>query len=59
MRDRREERSMADLNAFDDAVARVERIGTAAGVALEVIDARRRIAEGTESHGAYAFFSGD
>ena len=50
---------MADLNAFDDAVARVERIGTAAGVSLEVIDARRRIAEGIESHGTYAFFSGD
>jgi len=50
---------MADLNASDHAVARVERIGTAADVALEVIDTLRRIAEGIESHGAYAFFSGD
>lgn len=33
---------MADLNVFEDAVARVERIGTAAGVAAEVIDALRQ-----------------
>ncbi|MGI9590840.1 MAG: Glu/Leu/Phe/Val family dehydrogenase [Myxococcota bacterium] len=33
---------MSDLDAFQDAVARVERIGEAAGVADEVIDALRR-----------------
>jgi glutamate dehydrogenase (NADP+) len=33
---------MGDLNVFQDAVARVERIGTAAGVAPEVIDALRQ-----------------
>jgi glutamate dehydrogenase (NADP+) len=33
---------MADLNVFEDAVSRVERIGTAAGVAAEVIDALRQ-----------------
>ena len=33
---------MTDLNVFEDAVARVERIGTAAGVAAEVIDALRQ-----------------
>jgi glutamate dehydrogenase (NADP+) len=33
---------MAELNVFDDAVARVERIGTTAGVAPEVIDALRQ-----------------
>jgi hypothetical protein len=50
---------MAGLNVFDDAVARIERIGTAAGITLEVIDALRHIAERIESHGTYAFFSGD
>jgi len=33
---------MAELNVFEDAVARVERIGAAAGVAPEVIDALRQ-----------------
>jgi glutamate dehydrogenase (NADP+) len=33
---------MAELNVFEDAVARVERIGTAAGVAPEVINALRQ-----------------
>jgi len=33
---------MSDLDVFEDAVARVERIGREAGVAEEVIDALRR-----------------
>ncbi len=33
---------MADPNVFEDAVARVERIGEAAGVGGEVVDALRQ-----------------
>ena len=33
---------MADRNVFEDAVARVERIGEKAGVAREVVDSLRQ-----------------
>ena len=36
-----EHEAMADANVFEDAVARVERIGAEAGIGAEVIDALR------------------